>query len=443
MRSYELDIDETAEIELDIDKKYFFPEDIKIIEHNNRYIAVYTEGVSWMVLDGKEQLDVFLVLQSGATIEEALIAHGDEATLEVLAQIEAKHFDKPSHASNNEKSLYALLTNDCNLRCAHCYMRSGELLFDELPIETWQEALSAFKRFGGTGVTFSGGEITLYEGYDKLLKFAHDIKLKVTVLSNGTLWSSQDIANSAPSIDEIQISLDGYDADSYNKIRRNSSFSRVIECIEQFDSAGVKVSVAVTPLLEDVEEFAEAFYQFAVGFIADHPNVFFKLNMELLEGREVSPTKSENNHYRETLTNLAERLYPGYETASFVFNFKDGLSRKNCGYGEITIAPNGDVYWCNRIPELNRAGNILLDSFEEILDLSEAIKASTSVDNTEPCRHCEIRYVCGGGCRLEYDGITAADTHLQSWQIECDRKEYVLQKMIQSNEYFYDLPSLG
>ena len=60
------------------------------------------------------------------------------------------------------------------------------------------------------------------------------------------------------------------------------------------------------------------------------------------------------------------------------------------------------------------------------------------MDNTFECKDCEIRYICGGGCRLKYDGIKDADLHEGEWHYICDGKDIIYDKMILSNEFFFE-----
>ena len=57
-------------------------------------------------------------------------------------------------------------------------------------------------------------------------------------------------------------------------------------------------------------------------FLNTHPNVFIKLNHELIMGREVKTTDEENREYRTKLKKLVERLYPEYYTETFVLNYE-------------------------------------------------------------------------------------------------------------------------
>ena len=120
-------------------------------------------------------------------------------------------------------------------------------------------------------------------------------------------------------------------------------------------------------------------------------------------------------------------------------NYEGHIIRKNCGFGEVAIAANGDVFWCNRIHELKSRWNIRTSRFEDILRASENIKILTDVNHSSACKYCEVKYICGGSCRMNYEGISDVDSHEEEWNNICPSgtKENLYRKMIQSNEYFY------
>ena len=57
-----------------------------------------------------------------------------------------------------------------------------------------------------------------------------------------------------------------------------------MNCIELFSNTGTKVSMAVTPLFENLDLFIDKFEPFAKDFLNTHPNVFIKLNHETYHG---------------------------------------------------------------------------------------------------------------------------------------------------------------
>ena len=430
--------DNVVEVDLDISKRYLFPKELEIVKYKDWYLVIYTEGIMWLILQNEEELTVFKTLQTGSSIEEVLDKYNEDAVMQVIMQIEAKKFENPVKSAIEENSIYIYLTNNCNQRCRHCYMYAGEKDYNELNWQDWVRVLTDFKNAGGQGVTFTGGEVTVYKGFENVVMHAHDLGLSVTVLSNGILWTEDMIIKLSGYIDEIQISLDGYDSVSYFSVRQHDGFDKAIETIKSFYNKGTRVSMAVTPLYDNIDEFIDKFELFAKQFMVQCPNVFIKLNLELLQGREVNTSKSENGEYRKKIKELVERLYPDYYIVNFVLNFPDKRIRKNCGFGEISIAPNGDVFWCNRIHELNSTMNVQKETIEEIIKASHNMKAFTSVDNTKGCKNCNVRYICGGGCRMDYEGITEADDYQGEWSYQCTGKDQIYEKMILSNEYFFE-----
>lgn len=427
-----------VEVEVDLNKRFHFPSELVVKRYKDNNIIIYTEGVLWLVVSDEEK-KIFDFLLSGGSIAEALTQFEEDDVVNVISQIEAKQFENPIVREADEKSIYIYLTNNCNERCKHCYMYAGDIQIEELSPRVWMEILTEYKACGGKGVTFTGGEVTVYKGFKEVLKKAHDLGLIVTVLSNGIGWNEKDIIECSLYIDEIQISIDGYDRNSYYTVRQFDGFDKAVDTLIKFSEHGTRSSMAVTPLYDNLEEFIKNFEPFARNIIEKYPQIYIRFNLELLDGRDVKKTQIENAKYRKTIKALVERLYPDYYTETFSLNYEGNLIRKNCGFGEIAIAANGDVYWCNRIHELTSQWNILTTGIKKIMDLSYEIKMKTDVDHSTACKNCEVRYICGGDCRMNYLGIEQVDDHIGMWENKCPKgnKEAIYKKMVLCNEYFY------
>lgn len=432
--------EEEAEVEKEIDctKRFQFPDNIVIRKFDNKNLVIYTEGVLWLVFDD-EELKIYKALDQGESIQEVLEDYDEEIVIKVLSQIEAKQFEHPVVCESNEKNIYIYLTNNCNERCKHCYMYAGDIKIQELSSDVWKKVLLEYKNLGGKGVTFTGGEVTVYKGFESVLNYAHELGLNVTVLTNGILWNEQTIKQCGAYIDEVQISIDGYDKESYYNVRQYDGFDAALTTLIRFSEAGVRTSMAVTPLYDDIEEFVENFEPFAQRIIEKYPNIYIRFNLELLNGRDIRKTQVQNTKYKEIIKSLVERLYPRYYIETFPLNYEGHIIRKNCGFGEIAIAANGDVFWCNRIHELSSNWNVNTSKLEDIINASEKMKNDTDVDHSSICKDCEIRYICGGDCRMNYVGMTNASEHSGIWENVCPRgtKEALYRRMILSNEYFY------
>ena len=73
--------------------------------------------------------------------------------------------------------------------------------------------------------------------------------------------------------------------------------------------------------------------------------------------------------------------------------------RRNCGYGGgVIVAANGDVHPC---PILHRpVGNVRTNALADLMARLQQIYFETSVDHVAECADCDLRYICGGGCRV-------------------------------------------
>lgn len=430
--------EEDVEIEVDLNKRFHFPPELVVKRYGDNNLVIYTEGVLWLVLTDEEKL-VFDFLLSGGSIAEVLEQFDEDDVVNVISQIEAKQFEHPIVKEADEKNIYIYLTNNCNERCKHCYMYAGDIKIQELSSDVWMKVLTEYKACGGQGVTFTGGEVTVYKGFKEVLKKAHDLGLIVTVLTNGIGWDENEILECSAYIDEVQISIDGYDSNSYYEVRQFEGFDKAISTLIKFSESGSRTSMAVTPLYDNLEEFVVHFEPFAREIIERYPQIYIRFNLELLDGRDVKKTQIDNEGYRRQIRTLVERLYPDYYTETFPLNYEGHIIRKNCGFGEIAIAANGDVYWCNRIHELSSKWNVLTTGIKDVMEYSHEIKIKTDVDHSIVCRKCEIRYICGGDCRMNYSGIKQVENHTGMWENVCPKgnKEAIYKKMVLCNEYFY------
>ncbi len=64
------------------------------------------------------------------------------------------------------------LTNQCNLRCRHCYAGSGEKLDNELSTAEVKGLLEELSRLGSVEVEFSGGEPLLRPDLFEIIAYA-------------------------------------------------------------------------------------------------------------------------------------------------------------------------------------------------------------------------------------------------------------------------------
>lgn len=183
-------------------------------------MAICSENGRWIVLDNNSQT-FFLHLLETTDLGEALKRFQGkyEDARKVVTQIVARQLDSmPSKRASTDGAIvmHLYLTNQCNMRCPHCYMLAGCKMENELKTEEIKEIMSNFKNYGGSLVTLSGGEVSLRDDLIEICQYAYSINLPLEILTNGLKWTDDMIRTIAPTLYRIQVSIDGYD-ESENK----------------------------------------------------------------------------------------------------------------------------------------------------------------------------------------------------------------------------------
>jgi len=80
------------------------------------------------------------------------------------------------------------------------------------------------------------------------------------------------------------------------------------------------------------------------------------------------------------------------------------------GRSSVSLSSNGDVYPHHMFfgNEEFLLGNILENDIDSILKSEKNIFASMTVDDIEECKDCEVKYLCGGGCRFRAYAATGS-----------------------------------
>lgn len=439
--------------ELDYDDILHFPEEIVVEKINDFYLVIAVQTANWIVLYNSRQIDFLNMLRSGKCVGDVIETVDSEEAMGdlkiVLAAIFARKFAGVNGEVTKEylegyKMLNIYITNACNLKCKHCFMLSGKKLENELTLEDWMKVLTSFKENGGEFVTFSGGEPLMFKNFPQIISHAHDLGLKSTVLSNGLLWSGKLIHDLALFIDEIQFNLDGVDEETNSMVRGSGHFEKVVDTIVKFANAGVKTSVATTFTYDNLNENTQTRYKNLVDLIKEKTSgkdVFFKLSKKLLPGRDVHFKAEENEKYSAIIKDIEKHVDENADYENFLAGHTANLVAINCGLGGISVSSDGNVYFCNRINEMESFGNVTEKPMSFFMEKGKEIHLATSVENVIPCKDCELRYICDGGCRIDDFDFAGKiqSSALPYHQISCndEKKNKLKKRMIDSFNYFY------
>ena len=432
--------------------RFYFGGKIVFRSCHEGWLAISVETANWIVLTSDIQRSMLEQLIDEWTVGEVYNTLDSESSRDelkkLLASITARDFARIDQRPlpqflEGYKMLNCYITNACNLRCKHCFMNSGVSLKNELSLSEWEHVLSCFKKAGGESVTFSGGEPLMKKSFLDIVKFAHNLELSVTVLTNGLLWSCKMIEDIAPYVSEVQISIDGVDESSNAVVRGAGHFDKVVESVIAFANAGVRTSVATTFTFDNLQGDSPILYKSMVEVIKScckNP-VFFKLSKKILSGRGTHYSEEQNKEFYNKILEIEKAVDKDATFNNFMGGHTPNLVTKNCGFGGISIGADGEVYFCNRISEVDSYGNVRDNDIEYFMKKGHDLYMATSVDNINPCRNCHLKYICSGGCRIDdcnIKGRLSKDDE-EIIQIKCndDYINSLERKMIDSFMYYY------
>ena len=417
----------TVKKNIDLNKKYAFPKNIVVVHHKDKILVISIDTANWIVLDNEIQLKFFNLLRSntlGKAIE--LFDEDKNEAINVIIQLEAKSFENQIVKKTPIDSIFIYITNACNMRCPHCYMYADCKKENELTLEEINLFLANFKKTGGRKITFSGGEVCMRRDFSDIINDTYELGYKIEILTNGTLWTEKMINELSTKISEVQISVDGYCEEENSRICGEGNFKKALDTADKFINNNVATRIAITPFFDAyLEQKIVEYSKFSKNLIKKYNGKDFKVifTKDLIDGREIKNSEMEKKKYAEIIGEIYKNVYETTEDSSFIERHRNHNILNNCSFGNMYISSTGDVYPCSRVFDIKPFANIRENSFSEILELSEMERKLSDINNLIPCKDCELKYICGGGCRLTY----------------FLKNQNVRNCSTSNKEYFYDL----
>ncbi len=295
------------------------------------------------------------------------------------------------------------LTYACNLRCVHCLSSSGRRDPQELSTAEAQALIDELRALGVFYVNIGGGEPTMRSDFWQLVRYATDHQVGVKFSTNGSridATAAKELAD-ADYVD-VQISLDGVDADSNDAVRGTGSHETAVTAMDQLLKAGVmgfKISVVVTRHnVDQLDEF-EA--------LAAHYRAQLRLTRLRPAGRgtrswhQLHPSAEQQQHlYRWLITRPHVLTGDSFFHLSALGEPLPGLNL--CGAGRVVclIDPLGDVYACPFVMHDDfRAGSVREPGgFTTVWRQSPLFEELRRPSSAGACASCGQYDACRGGC---------------------------------------------
>ncbi len=153
-----------------------------------------------------------------------------------MAQVYTNYMFRTERPKYMPTRIWIEPTSVCNLTCVMC-PQSMEKEFSKgfMDFDLYKRLIDEIKGYAHEVNLFHRGESTSHPKIAEMIAYAKEAGLYIRMHTNGTLLNekrTEDIIKAG--LDYVSFSFDGYDTESYEKIRVNGKYPKTLENIKHF-----------------------------------------------------------------------------------------------------------------------------------------------------------------------------------------------------------------
>ena len=303
------------------------------------------------------------------------------------------------------------ITNACNLNCTHCY-HSNHINKGALDLEGWKKVLNQYSDLNNKlntkpSFVLCGGEPLVSKSFKPIV---HEIKSKwadapITVLTNGTLLNEKNISFLKENKIDLQISLDGPNADIHDLKRGRGNFEKSISGAKKALAAELKIhflailSEQSYPWISSFFDLAKELRIYSMNFTRLIPEGQGKKLVNQGDDRPLEGLDLKDAYL--SIINHSKRTGVHTNTNKPLFCLIDdtlGTSAK-FGFQGIVIDYKGNLKVSSRTNFI--LGNVLTEGLESLF-LKHPLMKQFRKGNIQGCGQCEYFARCGGDRNVSF-----------------------------------------
>ncbi|MCF7795060.1 radical SAM protein [Patescibacteria group bacterium] len=316
------------------------------------------------------------------------------------------------------------ITSRCNLNCLHCREKIVEEVKDDLDFDECKMLIDQISAFNTHTLSIAGGEPLLSPNIEKVLYYAKGKFKRLVISSNGTIMNDRILKMLKDCVTNVQISLDGSNAEIHDKIRGRGVFNKAISVIRLLQKNDINVGVRLT--LCDYNK----------DYVREYIDLASNLKLKDAYLRRIIPSGNAKKYgllplsAKELKAVLGDAISYGKSKGIHVasadyfcqIEFNNEARRKaekissmkgevigGCAVGinSFYVMQNGLIVYCPYLPVF--CGDLRKESLESIWKNSEMFKIARSIRHNlkGKCSVCTYKFSCGG-CRA-YAYATTGD----------------------------------
>ncbi len=428
--------------------------DLVFLERDGVTLVVDAEGPNWLSTNGVGGEILRLAngrrTVSGLTQElrarsSATPPTGEAEVVQFLEEVASRElaslrpFARPPYRGRGDAiapgrlaELYVFVTNDCNLRCSHCYVSSGDYVPpDEMTTSDLIRLVDDARELGVTRFYFTGGEPFMRKDIFDLIDHVCAAS-ELVILTNATYFNGTVLAKlgevarrangahgereGAPRRLHFQVSLDGPDAELHEAIRGAKTFERTVEGIRALVALDLTPAVSTSITVNNADRIADTTRLLASLGVREHHLLWLQERGRAYDNDDLLLAPAKVTEIMREVSAVASPLGMVIDNeTSHRVRIRGKRNRKtdlcNCGYESLDVFSDGQVYpcvWFSGAPSL-ACGSVREQSLRDIWLRSPILESirQNSVQKRDGCSDCHLKFLCGGGtnCSSYFDSL--------------------------------------
>lgn len=273
------------------------------------------------------------------------------------------------------------LTNECNLRCPHCYR--PDMVMDRLTLEDVKRVCEGIPV---KSMNLGVGENGLHPDYHAILDYLAQRGIKTSITSNG-LSTEVLTDKELKRFHSVEFSLDFPTEQEHDAFRGKGNWRMVMRALERCSALGLKITVTSVMMSINYEKLP-ALAQVAASLGAN-------LRVNVYQPSKTDRFTLSYDQFWNGFKRLFEstRLVATTEPVLVAVLGLDEFVGPGCGRSTVRVAPNGQVLPCTYWPKSRLTLDDLERLQERIIDTEEFQEARMT---PSACQGCPCRGGCAG-----------------------------------------------
>lgn len=307
---------------------------------------------------------------------------------------------------NNLTSMQVEVSSICNLKCPQCFNNIEGHKSEIMKVNLWEEKIRPVLKYLKSIHLVGIGEPLLCKELFNYIEECRQYNMEINTTSNLQLVNDEIAKNIVLSgITNLSFSCDGVSEETYNSIRVNGTYEKLVESIElinkykklhKTDYPRLILNFgAMEKNIRELPQVVRNSHEWGVDKIIAYHDIIYVKGLEkesLFYNKELSD--SIFMEAKELSDSLGiEMFYPGTFNNSIKREVKEGTKYCPYPYIHLWIYSDGRVGpCCMDFPNRIILGDLKNSTIEEVWNSKEVLKLRESMDSVqcETCKYCAM-----------------------------------------------------